>query len=723
MHLKRLEISGFKSFAQKTILDFAGGITAIVGPNGCGKSNIVDAIKWVMGEQSMKSVRGKKGEDLIFSGSKKRVRLGKARVALFMDNSSGAAPIDFPEVVISRNIFRAGENEYHINNSKVRLKDVADILTKARMAQKSFSIINQGMADAILNYSPTERQLILEEAAGVRGYQVKKEEAARKIKNTKDNLEKTASLMAEIEPHLNYLRKQASKAEKREEIVKKLGDIQKSYFGVISKNLYKEKNQINRRNKSARDEIFRKSQELIELKKNLSKEEKNMFSGDNGIFGLQQKWNDLRMKIGEMEKETAKIEAKIELILIAREPQVSPVDIDYIKTRISQSLELLKKALNSQNAGEKNKILNEGLEMLDCLHNEIKNGKIKKYLKKPEVNPGLLEEKKELEDKIAKLSSESREIQANIANRQGQELKEKAKFFEMERRIKAIEDEIGGDKDVLRDLDIEEAKVSMKLGDIEKEIADSGMNIQEIIAADIKIPELFNQDDSEREIRRLKVRLDEIGSIDQATIQEFHETDQRYQFLEKESGDLKKTISSLKNVIDELERKIRENFNDYFSVINNEFNNYFRLIFGGGRASLLRKTAVNQVDGDNDATGGNDKENDNINREGVDISAILPGKKIKDLSLFSGGERSLTSIALLFAIIASASPPFLVLDEIDAALDEDNSQKFGKILRELSRKTQFILITHNRETMKLADILYGVTMDEGVSRVLSLRLV
>ena len=193
--------------------------------------------------------------------------------------------------------------------------------------------------------------------------------------------------------------------------------------------------------------------------------------------------------------------------------------------------------------------------------------------------------------------------------------------------------------------------------------------------------------------------------------------------MEKESGDLKKTISSLKNVIDELERKIRENFNDYFSVINNEFNNYFRLIFGGGRASLLRKTAVNQVDGDNDATGGNDKENDNINREGVDISAILPGKKIKDLSLFSGGERSLTSIALLFAIIASASPPFLVLDEIDAALDEDNSQKFGKILRELSRKTQFILITHNRETMKLADILYGVTMDEGVSRVLSLRLV
>ena len=723
MHLKRLEISGFKSFAQKTILDFAGGITAIVGPNGCGKSNIVDAIKWVMGEQSMKSVRGKKGEDLIFSGSKKKVRLGKARVALFMDNSSGLAPIDFPEVVISRNIFRAGDNEYHINNSKVRLKDIADILTKARMAQKSFSIINQGMADAILNYSPAERQLILEEAAGVREYQVKKEEAIRKIKNAKDNVGKVASLMAEIAPHLSYLKKQAHRAEKREEIIEKLRSVQKIYFGAISKNLYKEKNQLGRKNKSVRDEIFGKSQELIKLKKDLNKEEKNMFSGNTGVFGLQQKWNDLRMKIGEMEKATAKIEAKIELMSVAREPQVLSVDIDYIKTRIFQVLGLLKKALDSQNDGEKNKILNEGLKMLDCLYDEIKNGKIKKYLKEPEINPNLLEEKKELENKIAKLSSESREIQENIANMQSRELKEKAKFFEMERRIKAIEDEIGKSKDILRDLDVEEAKISMRFGDIEKEIADSGMNIQEIIAADIKIPELFNQNDSEKEIRRLKVRLDEIGSIDQATIQEFHETDQRYQFLEKESTDLKNSILSLKNVIKELEEKIRKNFNEYFSVINDEFNNYFRLIFGGGRASLLRKTVASQIGNGNNAIGENDEENDSVNREGIDISAILPGKKIKDLSLFSGGERSLTSIALLFAIIASASPPFLVLDEIDAALDEDNSQKFGKILRELSKKTQFILITHNRETMKLADILYGVTMDEGVSRVLSLKLV
>jgi len=400
-----------------------------------------------------------------------------------------------------------------------------------------------------------------------------------------------------------------------------------------------------------------------------------------------------------------------------------PVDIDYIKTRIFQVLGLLKKALDSQNDGEKNKILNEGLKMLDCLYDEIKNGKIKKYLKEPEINPNLLEEKKELENKIAKLSSESREIQANIANMQSQELKEKAKFFEMERRIKAVEDEIGKSKDILRDLDVEEAKISMRFGDIEKEIADSGMNIQEIIAADIKIPELFNQNNSEKEIRRLKVRLDEIGSIDQATIQEFHETDQRYQFLEKESTDLKNSILSLKNVIKELEEKIRKNFNEYFSVINDEFNNYFRLIFGGGRASLLRKTVASQIGNGNNAIGENDEENDSVNREGIDISAILPGKKIKDLSLFSGGERSLTSIALLFAIIASASPPFLVLDEIDAALDEDNSQKFGKILRELSKKTQFILITHNRETMKLADILYGVTMDEGVSRVLSLKLV
>ena len=168
MYLKRIELTGFKSFATKTVLDFlpscniaengkACGVTAIVGPNGSGKSNVADAVKWAMGEQSLKNIRGKKSEDVIFAGSGKKAQLGSAKVSLFFDNSDKQIPIEFEEVIISRKVYRSGEGEYFINNSKVRLIDIADLLAKAGIGQRSYCIINQGMADSVLNASPVER--------------------------------------------------------------------------------------------------------------------------------------------------------------------------------------------------------------------------------------------------------------------------------------------------------------------------------------------------------------------------------------------------------------------------------------------------------------------------------------------------------------------------------------------------------------------------------------
>lgn len=724
MHLKRLEILGFKSFARKTILDFDRGVTAIVGPNGCGKSNIVDSMKWVLGEQSVKSVRGKKGEDLIFSGSKKKTCLGKARVALFLDNTDNAVKIDFSEIVISRCIFRSGDNEYYINDSKVRLKDVTEILAKARMVHRSFSIINQGMADAILNYSPRERQLILEEAAGVREYQMKKEESGRKMDNAEDNLKKVASLIIEIEPHLKFLKHQAMKAEKREDVMMELRNIQIKYFGAISKKIQKEKSLLDRKKRTEREYIFQKSNELIKLKKNLKKEEENIVGKYNTASKLQREWNDLRLEIGNLERALAKVDARIELTSENERTRVLPVDIDYIKTRISESMEMARQALRSKEIGAARELMKNGLELLSVLFDEITSGKVKKYIKKTEIDSGLLKKKKELEKQISVLSVRADELQADLSGIHNKESKEKTRLFDMERIIRKLEDDIYRRKDELRDLDVQEARVSVRMEEIEKDIRDSGVTFKEISSTDINIDENFDREDAERRIRRLKVQLDEIGGIDPLTIKEFQETNQRYEFLKKESLDLEESIVKLRNVIRELELKISATFNNYFSVINNEFNNYFRLVFGGGRASLLRKSASRQTRSDSEFMSGSDLAADKkeAEAEGIDINAVLPGKNVKDLSLFSGGERSLTSIALLFAIIASSEPPFLVLDEIDAALDEDNSRKFGKILQELSEKTQFILITHNRETMKLANVLYGVTMDGGVSKLLSLKL-
>jgi chromosome segregation protein len=187
MYLKKLEINGFKSFANRTSLDFLPdcdlangakcGITAIVGPNGSGKSNVADAIRWAIGEQSSKNLRGKKSEDVIFAGTDKKSRLGTASVTLHFDNSDKRIPIEFAEVSIARKVYRSGESEYLINGSRVRLIDVVDLLAKAGIGKDSYCVITQGMSDAVLNATATERRAIFEDAAGVKQYQIEKERA------------------------------------------------------------------------------------------------------------------------------------------------------------------------------------------------------------------------------------------------------------------------------------------------------------------------------------------------------------------------------------------------------------------------------------------------------------------------------------------------------------------------------------------------------------------
>ena len=225
-----------------------------------------------------------------------------------------------------------------------------------------------------------------------------------------------------------------------------------------------------------------------------------------------------------------------------------------------------------------------------------------------------------------------------------------------------------------------------------------------------------------KKIERLRGKLEEIGGIDAETFKEYRETEDRHAFLVKELDDLARASASLKELIKELDRHVKEDFGTGFEKINNEFHNFFRIIFGGGKAALqLMQVPVRGKESEEEE--GETGSGGQLSDTGVDISVDLPRKRIRGLAMLSGGERALTSIALLFAISAVNPPPFLILDETDAALDEANSQRYGAIIGELARKTQLLLITHNRETMKSARILYGVTMGEnGVSKLLSLKL-
>ena len=798
MYLKKLEISGFKSFANKTALDFSAlkngvsgkgyEITAIVGPNGSGKSNIADAVRWIMGEQSMKTLRGKKSEDIIFAGSGKKARLGSAQATLYFDNADKKIPLDFSEVSITRKIFRSGESEYIINGSRVRLQDIVDLLAKAGIGRESYSIINQGMADAVLNAAPLERRFIIEDAAGVKQYQIKKERALRKLDTTRENLDKARSLAEEIKPHLRLLKRQADKAAQSGEVASVLKAKQTAFFSYLWKSFQDEKKSLS----EAREEIGRRmmnvQREVDKLTDEISRESENE-AQNTKLAELEKKKNENREKLNRLERDLIVSEGRLEIekekqknqemiagIKIQNQPAEGLVDLRYVKRAVEEIKRdqeiLVSRIENAEKLEDLRDIKGfaRSIQMrLAELKADIEKGRVPARNVSVATDAGLPEvatslqaggEKApaiiELENKIQKIreeipgmEEETKKIEADIAVEMQSDREKRHRFFEIERTLRNRQDELNKFKDRFNEAKISLARVEVREEDLRGEVsAELKINPEELkparnasAAADAggSGAEDINKETLEKDIARLKVQMEQIGGIDPLVIPEYEETKKRYEFLTQESEDLEKAIVSLKEVIKEMEQKVNEVFAATFSEIDKEFTKYFRIIFGGGNASLKKvevkkrgyKSKEEELEeigqeGESDVTeaepGAGEKEAEKT-ETGVDIFASPPGKKISGLAMLSGGERALTSLALLFAIISHDPPPFAVLDEVEAALDEANSKRFGRIIQELSQNTQFIVITHNRETMRQASLLYGVTMGEdGISKLLSVRL-
>ena len=214
MYLKKIELQGFKSFADKTEIELKDGITTVVGPNGAGKSNISDAIRWVLGEQSIKALRGVKSEDVIFAGTQNRKSLGFAEVSLIIDNLEGRLPIEYTEVTVARRLYRSGETGYFINKTPCRLKDISELFMDTGIGKDGYSIIGQGKIDEILSNKSEDRRNIFEEAAGIVKYRVRKLESEKKLEQTKINLLRINDILAEIESNIEPLKLGAEKAKK-----------------------------------------------------------------------------------------------------------------------------------------------------------------------------------------------------------------------------------------------------------------------------------------------------------------------------------------------------------------------------------------------------------------------------------------------------------------------------------------------------------------------------
>jgi len=740
--LKRLELNGFKSFAQRTVLEFPAGITAIVGPNGSGKSNVVDAIRWLLGERDAKNLRGAKVEDLIFAGTAKRPRMGQAQAALHFDNASKFFPVEFAEVSVMRQIARDGASKYFLNKSEILLRDLVDFFAKARLGSRGLVVVTQGNSDVFIRATPQERREMIEEILGLREYQIKKFDAERRLKNSEINLDKAKALIEEILPHLRSLKRQTSRWEKRGALEDELKTLENQFFGSQFAEIREKITAVEKRTDGAKAEFTildkaRREAEARQERVELSQPEER-----KDLQKIKEQTQVLLERRGGLQKDLGRLEAQLEmaannseetrghssanllgLVKRVRETLLSVLEGDMVELRegVHQVIEDIEEML----VGDKAKSPQTGI-----------GGNLKAQFEK--INGEL----KGLEGELQTLKTREKDLE-----------KSQEEFY---RLFKAAVAGVEAAKNAIEKWEVknrenlfEKERLELRREEILRQLAQAGRSHKEFEGGMDYRVDALELPQIEKRIFKLRGDLASIGEVDEAMMKEAQETESRYEFLGNESSDLERAVADLRGLIAGLNEKIKTEFERSLHKINDEFNKFFGVMFGGGQAKLKvssfggsashsgsedpsgsRTTggkSAGEDEADETAVAEEDAESEDEEGPeelgGVEIDIRLPRKKINSLEMLSGGERSLVGIAALFAMISVSPPPFLVLDEIDAALDDRNARRFAEMLKEFSKHTQFVVVTHNRATMEAANVLYGVTLNEdGTSKILSLKL-
>ncbi|MBI4434208.1 AAA family ATPase [Candidatus Uhrbacteria bacterium] len=731
MWLQRIDLVGFKSFANKTALEFlpptstSRGITAIVGPNGSGKSCVVDAIRWVLGEQSMKLLRGKKSEDVIFAGTPKRPRLGVAEVTLHLNNEDHGAPIDFAEVAIGRRVYRSGESEYLLNGTQVRREDILILLAKSRVGQRTYSIIGQGMVDQFLLASPTERKAFLDEAAGIRPAELKRDQAVGKLERASENLRQGETLLAEIAPRLRSLTRQVRRLERRDEVERELRELLHTWYGSRWQELGQQIEQSRKKWQADETERQRLQAAVDAIQSKLTALEREE-QGKDTFLPLQREYETLMDRRQELRERILGLRHAAAAATTSRTPTPATAlaeEMDGILATLDELLGDLRMIGKLDDAQP----LVERLAELQRRLAELRKRCA------PEAAAGQPPALRESESALKAIEGKLADVQSRMAALHEEERRKKGAFFELQRNYRTQQLALNDVAAKANDLRIELARLEQKREDLRHDI---GRDLPGVDPEQLQAPTAALPPDAEDRVARLQRDLAAIGTLDEQTVQEYRETKERAEFLTTQTDDLRKSITALERIIEELGTDIDRAFHAAFATINDHFERFFRQLFGGGQAKLaiIREEVPSEdVEGVEEVKGIPDiPPTDRLRPRtsdlgpqvsGIDITATPPGKRIKSIAMLSGGERALVAIALLCAIISSSRSPFVVLDEVDAALDEANSVRFAEILKDLARETQFVVVTHNRYSMERAAMIYGVTMgDDGVSKLLSLKL-
>lgn len=925
MYLKSLEIFGFKSFADRVRIEFSQGISALLGPNGCGKSNIVDSIKWVVGEQSPRSLRAESMGDIIFNGTESRRPLSVAEVTLTMSNDGGALPLDVPEIEVKRRLYRSGENEYFINGKQSKLKEVRELFWDTGIGKSAYSVMEQGRIDQVLSSKPEDRRYLFEEAAGITKHKARAHEAELKLAKTEENMRQIESIVHEVKHSYESLKAQAEKTTQYRKLKDRIFETELDLYLVRLRQFVRDRDRsasLFDQKKEEREQLVlrveRMSQSMSQGLDLVNELEARLVEMQKLLYGLAVEKNgkekqktlfaerkrELKGKIEQLEGRDRAIASKIEALqdeegdreaeyagYRARIREVE-ANIRTFDENISAAALAVKtneesirhNATESREIGEKTAVLREELDTITERIAQLVDERLRQsesqaderqslearikehiseiaratasradrlqdyarvastlsaqdraqnveklsaelralaersttlerdFLKYIAIAPsflselvspeGVMTQKRRIDaailahqDRLKKIDAESQSLSARNGDlgrkietyrRTLEEAKlEKTKIqAQMEaaqdalsvlrREIagqeayrREIANELAGEQKRLSELDEEIETLEEELADIErkgrklsedmselegsinertadlaekrKEAAELDQKLQSIQAelenlhmaiaqseTEIRtlkdtFTELYSRDLLAFETRMYEIRkpiseirellasyrgsLSALGSVNLMAPEEFEEVKQRYDFLSGQYDDLVKARSDLVRITDEIRTESAQLFVETYNRIKKNFHNMFRRLFGGGRAELRLQ------------------DSDHVLESGIEIYAQPPGKKLENISLLSGGERTLTAIALLFATYMVKPSPFCFLDEIDAALDEGNIIQLVNLLREFGTTSQFIVITHNKKTVACADTLLGVTMEEsGVTKAIAIRV-
>ncbi|HEY7150143.1 MAG TPA: AAA family ATPase [Solirubrobacterales bacterium] len=755
MHLSSITIKGFKSFPERTRLVFSPGVSVIVGPNGCGKSNITDAVLWALGEQSPLAVRGQTMQDMIFAGGQGSSPRRHAEVEVVLDNGDGAGG-EFSEVAIRRRLDRNGEGEYRINGARCRLVDVIETLADANLGREMHSVISQGRVDEIVHSKPRDRRLLVEEAAGLGKHRKRRRRAQLKLERTQENLDRALDVEREARSRLRPLKRQAQAADIHARLEREAGELRARLLAEELRAHASELTGAERLAAKARESRQAVEAELSEVNRRRSEIEERLAERDRErttvwgrLTALRAAHERLSVRAEALASRRAELAAEVEreraalgtlAEQAARHEDVSEDPVGTGLERVGSALDdattALERARASAGAGRTAEVtrVREAAERaagaarrVESLLGEHRQGSLEDRIAAATELLGRLDAL--LSAAVATrdaVGERSNELEAGMLA-QGGEDDVPSQLRACSRAEAELQAKLLACGDSVTEAEVRATQLRDRRDEVRGELVQIAKQLGREIGPAAEALEASEREEIDRKLERLARRREALGPVNPLAEQEYAEALEHVNELEEQRKDLEAALAELAGLIGDTDRKIRSAFEETLEATQRNFEELIEHLFPGGRGRLrlVNESGPRLVLGGEEGEGAEAKEDEDGDADGrgVEIEVTPAGKATRRLSLLSGGEKALVALAFVFAVFLARPSPFYILDEVEAALDDANIDRFLQLVRRFSDRAQFVIVTHQKRTMDAADVLYGVSMGEGgVTKVISRRL-